>query len=758
MAAKAEDTRFQNLTVDHHAIMNLAPARRVELLDSSEGRSMLSSLTPQQLQSAFPYQCGRDDATGQKLKSITTGKAQEPQPGDKSGVDATVKNNLGGGRGRSDPGAKAQLTAEQKETFELLKKGEISADDPRVGFIKKLSVEDLKKVGIEKIEQEGKQSYRLSPTKTSEMSDEAVAVALRSSQSTGFSAREQATLDLISKREGASNPDIVFGDRGGTPGSGKYSKALGLDKRPLSDMSVAEVLQMQRKLTQLTAADGVAGGKGTSAVGTGQMVRGTLESNLRDLGIPQDQWGNIKFDKTLQQRLTLQNFKSSGIGDPNSDPSTWNTARLGAQYESLDTRKGFKGMSEAERRRIADATPDRPTLNAEYSPDDIRKYRESLQNRELSARAESLAGIVGRQQQASAADVTVNRKADTQAKVYYAGDSIGVGVGTAAGGVKLAQNGLKFTDPAVLQQLAKVPKGSTVELHGGTNDAVAGITDPDAYREQMKRIAELANANGITVNVNGPPKSKKNWDANAEATDSAMAAAAQEHGLSYRSLRQYTPPEKSDGVHFDNKGYQAMVRPLADPVQPSAPEQQAQTKTQPVPAPEQQAQAQAQTEPVPNMADGGEMETDADQLQVYALDKNKLQRDDSIALDGDGKPQFTMNSKESMKFDPNTGKVEVDNGSKGYKNDPKQLGPEPQQQTQSEKSIDENSIQQPTQPQAQPMPTSTDTGHNTMYESVSLTENIFKTPSFERAIARTRFQNSGDTALGGHFDGGSYGV
>ena len=331
----------------------------------------------------------------------------------------------------------------------------------------------------------------------------------------------------------------------------------------------------------------------------------------------------------------------------------------------------------------------------------------------------------------------MNRKSDTQAKVYYAGDSIGVGVGTAAGGVKLAQSGLKFTDPSVLQQLAKVPKGSTVELHGGTNDAVAGIKDPDVYREQMKRIAELAKANGITVNVNGPPKTRKNWDANAQATDSAMAAAAQEHGVSYRSLRQYTPSDKSDGVHFDNNGYQAMVRPLA------LPEQQAQT----------------QTETVPSMPDGGEMETSADQLQVYALDKNKLQRDDSIALDGDGKPQFTMNSKESMKFDPNTGKVEVDNGAKGYKNDPNKLGPE-SQQSQSEKTLEERSVPQATQPQAPVLPTSSNDsgGHNSMYESVNLTQNIFKSPSFERAVARTRFQNTGDTTLGGHFDGGAYGM
>jgi hypothetical protein len=113
-----------------------------------------------------------------------------------------------------------------------------------------------------------------------------------------------------------------------------------------------------------------------------------------------------------------------------------------------------------------------------------------------------------------------------------------------------------------------------------------------------------------------------------------------------------------------------------------------------------------------------------------------------------------------MKFDPNTGKVEVDNGSKGYKSDPKQLGPEPQQQTQSEKTLEERSVPQATQPQAPVLPTSSNDsgGHNSMYESVNLTQNIFKSPSFERAVARTRFQNTGDTTLGGHFDGGAYGM
>ena len=714
MAAKAEDTRFQNLTVDHHKIMNLAPARRVELLDSSEGRSMLSSLTPQQLQSSFPYQYGRDDATGQKLKSITTGKAQEPQAGDKSGVDATLKNNLGGGRGRSDPGAKAQLSKEQKEVFELLQKGEIAADDPRVGFLKQVSDDDLKKFGISKTTAEGgKQSFKMDPTKASQMSDEEL------------------------KSEAVQ---------------GKHRPVYKLGEADLSD-AVINTIAGEARLGDPRGVDAVIHNMmnrvGTSGWGP--------SGNLRDVARAPGQYAGYRQATTAQAEMIRNRIKEISTGNV-PDPTNGANEFRATSYvkgagagKDFDRRQQKYGGTDVGGNTFAYNPSVKPGPYAPHSQtgrtgimagqdpsaEDIQNARGRLSRQELEERQAGLAGIVGRQQQASAADVTVNRKSDTQAKVYYAGDSIGVGVGTAAGGVKLAQSGLKFTDPSVLQQLAKVPKGSTVELHGGTNDAVAGIKDPDVYREQMKRIAELAKANGITVNVNGPPKTRKNWDANAEATDSAMAAAAQEHGVSYRSLRQYTPSDKSDGVHFDNNGYQAMVRPLA------LPEQQAQTETQ----------------PVPSMPDGGEMETSADQLQVYALDKNKLQRDDSIALDGDGKPQFTMNSKESMKFDPNTGKVEVDNGAKGLKSDPNKLGPE-SQQSQSEKTLEERSVPQATQPQAPVLPTSSNDsgGHNSMYESVNLTQNIFKSPSFERAVARTRFQNTGDTTLGGHFDGGAYGM
>ena len=90
-----------------------------------------------------------------------------------------------------------------------------------------------------------------------------------------------------------------------------------------------------------------------------------------------------------------------------------------------------------------------------------------------------------------------------------------------------------------------------------------------------------------------------------------------------------------------------------------------------------------------------------------------------------------MNDKEKMTYDPDKGEVDI------KKPEYKPLDGSSRQQNQQQPQI-----KQPSQRM------SVDT-------TVSMTHNIFKSPSFERAIARTRFQNSGDEILGGHFDHGA---
>jgi hypothetical protein len=373
--------KFQTNTVSFRDVYKMSISDRVSLAKSSRGSNLLSSLTPEQYAALFPkfylknlpdiggFQAAMTPEGKKKLQNATSGgsAAQAPYRTETQRRLATL-NQLSADAARreatppsirrleertgvkiSDPGAKAQLSEEKRKVLELMKKGSISSDDPRVSFVGKLSDEDRRQAGIETVKSEdGKTSFRMLPSTVDSIPREQIADDLRQSSTENFSPRERAVLDFISRREGSKDPNVIFGDHNSVGGTGRFSKALGLDKRPLTDHSIAEVLKLQSNLTRITREQGigVVNGRalGTSAVGTGQMIRSTLISNLRALGIPESEWGNIKFDKNLQERLTLQNFKSSGIGDPNADPSTWNIRRLGVQYESLNPdRIGPKG-------------------------------------------------------------------------------------------------------------------------------------------------------------------------------------------------------------------------------------------------------------------------------------------------------------------------------------------------------------------------------------------------------------------------------
>lgn len=308
----------KSLTVDYRTLQAIPFRDRRALLYSSYADQINSALTPGQRANLFPSYYQRDAAAA---KSALTGAS-----GMLGGSGAANRERTGAGVGFSDSNTvEGQPEKKGPPAITASEFRAVEANPFLAGY-----------------------------------ADKTRRVESSNSKFGNFSPREKATLDFISKREGSKNQDIIFGDIGNKPGTGKYSRALGLDKRPLSDHSIAEVITLQKKLTAITGADGVAGGVGTSAVGTGQMIRGTLIGNLRSLGIPEEDWDKIKFDETLQKRLTLENFRTSGIGNPNGDPRQWNHTVLGKQYESLDTSKGFNAMSSDEMDSIIKASPERP--------------------------------------------------------------------------------------------------------------------------------------------------------------------------------------------------------------------------------------------------------------------------------------------------------------------------------------------------------------------------------------------------------------
>jgi hypothetical protein len=158
--------------------------------------------------------------------------------------------------------------------------------------------------------------------------------------------QEQAVIDMISTREGAKDPNAIYGYN-------RYADKVGY-KGNLTEMTPNQIFPMQTQLTKLTRATE---GRPSSAVGSGQFIQGTLRSTINDLakkyGIDKDVLANIEFDPNFQKQVTLQNFRTY-VGDPN-DPKTWNKYRLGKQWESFDTSKGKKALSQEEINRIINA-------------------------------------------------------------------------------------------------------------------------------------------------------------------------------------------------------------------------------------------------------------------------------------------------------------------------------------------------------------------------------------------------------------------
>jgi GH24 family phage-related lysozyme (muramidase) len=184
------------------------------------------------------------------------------------------------------------------------------------------------------------------------------------------------------------------------------------------------------------------------------------------------------------------------------------------------------------------------------------------------------------------------------------------------------------------------------------------------------------------------------------------------------------------------------------------------------PVSQQQQQPQATVVPseptlpgLPGLALGGEVKTDAQQLQAHAINKSRQRRDDMVVTDG-AQPLFTMNSEEEMKFNPATGKVSVNPSPQGLKTNPdsllEKLEP-PSEVAQTDKTNLVRDIKQEQDMSQQPIIVnqSPATPAVNSYDSIRDRTLEKMTPSFERAIARSRFLNSGDSIMGGHFDSGA---
>jgi hypothetical protein len=137
------------------------------------------------------------------------------------------------------------------------------------------------------------------------------------------------------------------------------------------------------------------------------------------------------------------------------------------------------------------------------------------------------------------------------------GDSIGEGLHLATNIPSPANRfNVAIYTPFIFQQIKEMPRGATVFMSLGTNDAVGGALDVE---QRVKAIAAAAEAQGIKLYWVGPPCVLKPWQVHSKKLDEILQAELAGTSVTYVSLQDpaFCDPSihAGDGVHFSMAGY-----------------------------------------------------------------------------------------------------------------------------------------------------------------------------------------------------------
>jgi hypothetical protein len=141
--------------------------------------------------------------------------------------------------------------------------------------------------------------------------------------------------------------------------------------------------------------------------------------------------------------------------------------------------------------------------------------------------------------------------------VRIIGDSIGEGLHLATNIPSPANRfNVAIYTPFIFQQIKEMPRGATVFMSLGTNDAVGGALDVE---KRVEEIVAAADAQGIKLYWVGPPCVLKPWQVHSKKLDEILQTQLSGTAVTYVSLQDpaFCDPSlhAGDGVHFSMAGY-----------------------------------------------------------------------------------------------------------------------------------------------------------------------------------------------------------
>ncbi len=144
-------------------------------------------------------------------------------------------------------------------------------------------------------------------------------------------------------------------------------------------------------------------------------------------------------------------------------------------------------------------------------------------------------------------------------EIRIIGDSIGEGLHLATNIPSPANRfNVAIYTPFIFQQNKEMPRGATVFMSLGTNDAVGGAGALDVQK-RVAAIVAAADAQGVKLYWVGPPCVLKPWQVHSKKLDEILQAQLAGTSVTYVSLQDAAFCDPSihagDGVHFSMAGY-----------------------------------------------------------------------------------------------------------------------------------------------------------------------------------------------------------
>lgn len=783
--------KFQDLTIDYTKLIGkMTIGDRVSMLNSDEGRRLLTNLTPYQLAEMFPdYYKKQYPDVGAILKSISSPsfKPLSREEADKQMAQGAAsyrsrertvtpetkpawlrKIEEQTGKTISDPGAKAQLSNAKKELLKEMETNGVKADDPKAKFLGNLSDDDLKKAGITKqTDAQGNIVYRRAEISQSEIQAEAARMAASGITKVVSAGHGQPTIveyadGRVEKRTGDrgwrnNNPgNLEYGDFARSMGAIGSDGRFAIFPTPEAGRQAKENLLFESRGYRSLSIEGAIS---KYAPPSENNTEGYINQITQALGVPRNT--NISSLSPDQRKVLLDTIQKAegrstgktevlreGLGLANTQPPT---------EEQLAQIK--KRIRQREEFNLAEKT-DIPELPQGVDPNIASFYNKlsPRQKQDFHAMIAAAGGGTSESQMVAG----VNRVNE-----LYKQNPTAVQEGIFQGNGKLL-----FSDQSVAERAGQLNPYMQGALNKFQEFAPEGTTITSTFRGEGHPIeaakiargqAPGAHSRGAAVDIRSTGKSPQELAQTIQALKRAGFTkvllegdhihAEVNPGQSFHisnlgngnpNIDLRTANEAASSVAF-NEELPGQQRDR----QEARPASIAETEPTPTPnlRPQPQArQQQVQTEaPQVNVnAEGGKENINTDEIKAMPI--KSLKGDNSVVVDKSNNPLFTMNTKEEKAvYDPKTRQVDVQPLSK---TDPDQLGekqaaPMPNEtEDLSRSDIRPQQIQQPQVPSSSPR--SGDV-------SVNITDELFKDPSFKRAIAKTRFVDTGDAALGGHF-------